>query len=76
MYTHSTRANTRQTITCARVKFRMGVGEKFRISTEVTECARDTRPHTRGHLDVGVETHEADAYSEDETSGALKGNAE
>jgi len=54
----------------------MGVGEKFRISTEVTECARDTRPHTRGHLDVGVETHEADACSEDETSGALKGNAE
>jgi len=85
MYTRSTHANkhtitcapaNQHTITCAPMKFLMRVGEKFLMSRKVSAWARGVRAHTRGHLDVGVETHEADACSQDEASGALEGIAE
>jgi len=56
------------------MNFLMRVGEKF--LRKVSAWARGVRAHTRGHLDVGVETHEADACSQDEASGALEGIAE
>jgi len=55
----------------------MGVGGNSGISAvKVNYCPRAALAHTRGHLDVGVEAHEADASGEDKASGALQSNAE